>query len=107
MRAEAAERRIKALSQPQSSTQAQAAQAGHTKTENDDPENVDDLEDTEEAEFGPDAVLTMFGKMSIEEREAMKGDVENEPVETGFEELGPCGSAAVSPCIRLVHFPVY
>ncbi|KAH8081874.1 WLM domain-containing protein [Filobasidium floriforme] len=103
MRAEAAERRIKALNQPQPSPQAQGVQAGPSKIEDDASEDVDELEDsdeldelddTEEAEFGPDAVLTMFGNMSVEEREAMKGDVKDEPVETGFEDPGPCGLIA-------------
>ena len=110
MRAEAAERRIKALNQSQSATQAQGVQAGPSKIEDDASEDVDELEDsdeldelddTEEAEFGPDAVLTMFGNMSVEEREAMKGDVKDEPVETGFEDPGPCGSIAVSPYTSL------
>jgi hypothetical protein len=110
MRAEAAERRIKVLSQPQSSAQAQAAQAGPSKIEDGVSEDVDELEesdehdeldDTEEAEFGPDAVLTMFGNMSVEEREAMKGDVKDEPVEAGFEDAGPCGLIAVSTYISL------
>lgn len=110
MRAEAAERRIKALSQPQSSPQAQAAQAGPNKIEDDasedadeleDSDELDELDDTEEAEFGPDAVLTMIGNMSVEERKAMKGDVKDEPVETGFEDPGPCGSIAVSPYTSL------
>jgi hypothetical protein len=110
MRAEAAERRIKALNQSRSSTQAQGVQAWPSQIEDDASEDVDELEDsdeldelddTEEVEFGPDAVLTMFGNMSVEEREAMKGDVKDEPVETCFEDPGPCDLIPVSPYIRL------
>ena len=83
------------MTQPQSSTRAKIEFSEEEQTDAED-EDIDELEDSKEAEFGPDAVRTMISKLSEEERYAMKGDVKEEPFSTKTEDMGPCGSAAVS-----------
>jgi hypothetical protein len=96
MRAEAAERRIKAMSQPQSSKIAKEEQS-ETEDEYTDGDELEDDEKTEieDADFGPNAVKKMFGTMDADERDAMTGGVSEDDKQYEADDLGPCGSAAV------------
>ena len=96
MRAEAAERRIKAMSQPQSSKLAkeEPSESEDAYTDGDELED-DDQNEGEDADFGPNAVKKMFGTMDADERDAMTGGVSENDKQFEADDLGPCGSAAV------------
>ena len=97
MRAEAAERRIKAMGQPQSSKLAKEEQSESEDAYQTDGDELDDDDryDGEDADFGPNAVKKMFGTMDADERDAMTGGYSAGDEQFEVDGLGPCGSAAV------------